>query len=653
VVKLTKQQRKKKRKRKSSLKNKHGTSAPRQQPWVAPKMKFFKMPKLLPDDLSWEQRLEIFRDIGKQAEEKFDQKYPQIEAWFHDYDPLYLLSFCSFWFVSQLEGIDVELTGKLSFYPYYLEIMQAFSLAQNRALVVKPLLSDAQRLKQEMNEIGEVIKFRLWNIPQKVTTEDEMNSYFLRTDMMLQTIAVRNWAYPYQMRRVVLSLASSIKEAFKSFYEMDPVDLMQLLFDLTDERTDLLNEHINKLRTCYRAGNYKEVIESYNSAFPENVPIEGADVEDIWIRAGKKKRNLVAMLVTHADLKLDRIYSFTLDHAQLLLKTKVPNDVLERLLDRLSFQFGDLKNFNKDYIVLSNPVLNQPFIRVAKRNYFSVIWGVMSHIALDLLEDLIWANESMKNAYTEAKADFLELEVEQLFRTAFPNASVMQGNLWTDNQTGQVYENDLMVLLDNFALVIEVKSGVITDPARRGAPKRLFETLRGLIEEPSEQALRFINHLEKNQGEHLFKTNRGVINAIDSRRIKYYIPLGVTLSNLGSIGSNLKKLIKSKVTNRKLEELAPSISLTDLESIFELLPLEVQKIHYFARRREFEAHMEYEGDELDLLAFYLDNGFNIGNTEYARDTTINIIIKSKELDPYFVGTREGKSVVNTKLRSIK
>jgi hypothetical protein len=359
------------------------------------------------------------------------------------------------------------------------------------------------------------------NIPQEVTTEDELNAYLLRTDMMEQTTAVRNWAYPHQIKRVVFSLATSIKEAFKSFYGVDPVDLMQLLFDLTDERNDLLNSHIDKLRTCYRASNYKDIIEAYNTVFPENVRIEGAAIEEIWTRAGKKKQNLVEMLVTHADLKLNGIYSFTLEHAQSLLKTKVPDDVLERLLDRLSFQFGDLKDFNKEHIVLGNPVLSRPFIRVAERSYFSAIWGVMSHIALDLLEDLVWTNESMRNAYTDAKADFLELEVEQLFRKAFPNASVQRGSQWKDNQTGQGYENDLTVVIDNFALVVEMKSGVVTDPARRGAPKRLFETLRELIEEPSEQALRFIDHLERNQGELLFKKKSGAINAIDSRKIKY------------------------------------------------------------------------------------------------------------------------------------
>jgi hypothetical protein len=653
MVRLTKQQRRERRKRKRLESKKRGAATPRQTPWVAPKMKFFEMPRLLPDDLPMEKRLGILRRIGIQAKERFDLKYPQIAAWFRDYDPLYLLSFCATYFVSQPEGVDPEVSEKLVFYHHYIEIMQAFALAQERALTVKPLLEDASRLEQDMHDIGEAMSLRLLNIPQELTAGDELNAYHLRSEMMAQTTAIRNWAYPHQMKRVVFSLATSIKDAFKSIYGMDPVDLVQLIFDLTEEREDLLNAHIDKIRTCFNASNYRAIIEAYNAAFPENVRIEGAAIEEIWTRAGKKKRNLVGMLATHADLKLDRIYSFTLEHAQSLLDAKVPDDVLERLLDRLSYQFGDLEDFNKEYIILGNPVLSRPFIRFAERSYFSAIWGIMPHIALGVMEDLVWANESMRNVYTAAKADYLELEVERLCRTAFPNASVHRGSLWTDKQTGKDYENDLTVVLDNFALVVEAKSGVVSDPAKRGAPKRLFETLRELIEEPSEQALNFIHHLERNQEEHSFKTKHTAINLIDSRRIKYYIPLGVTFSNLGLIGSNLKKLIRAKVVNKQLEELAPSISLTDLEVIFEILPLEVQKVHYLARRREFEAHMEYEGDELDLLGFYLDNGFNIGNKEYTRDLVINMTLKSKELDPYFAGTSEGKRVVQPELAMTK
>ena len=81
--------------------------------------------------------------------------------------------------------------------------------------------------------------------------------------------------------------------------------------------------------------------------------------------------------------------------------------------------------------------------------------------------------------------------------------------------------------------------------------------------------------------------------------------------------SNLKDLIEAGITNKSLPELAPVINLTDLMAIFEILDLQSEKVHYLGRRREFDAHLRFHGDELDVLAFYLDHGFNIGEAEFS------------------------------------
>jgi hypothetical protein len=277
----------------------------------------------------------------------------------------------------------------------------------------------------------------------------------------------------------------------------------------------------------------------------------------------------------------------------------------------------------------------------------------MPHTLLGLLENFIWEHEGLKKKYSNLRSKYLEDEIARLFSSGFPNASIYRGSLWHDPETGKDFENDLLVLIDSFAIIVEAKSGSISDPARRGAPDRLSRTLRELIEDPSEQALRFMALLKTNKGQRSFPTKQGAYNTFDNSKINYYVPLGVTLSHLGTIGSDLKKLIEAKIVDKKLEELAPSISVTDLESIFELLTLEAEKIHYIARRREFEAHVAYEADELDLLGFYLDNGFNIGDREYSQDFFLNMTLKSKELDPYFVATSEGISVPKPELAMTK
>lgn len=59
--------------------------------------------------------------------------------------------------------------------------------------------------------------------------------------------------------------------------------------------------------------------------------------------------------------------------------------------------------------------------------------------------------------------------------------------------------------------------------------------------------------------------------------------------------------------------------------------------------------MNYVGDELDLLAFYLKTGFWVAEAEGA-GYFLSLILMSKELDPYFIGRADGAAVTKPRLR---
>lgn len=650
MTRKTKEQRRKGRKDKELRRQKQQQEerGKRLSPWEAPKMRMFQLPKLLRDDVPLTKRLDFMRAIGREAEERFATLYPQTARWVTEYDPVYVLSMCACYLIASPEGVDREATGELEFHHHYLELLQALALCQPRNRSAQPLRDEMRRLKAHMQELGENMSLRSLNIPEQLKSEEEISGYRLRTDMMSQTTAVRNWAYMHQMTKVLLELSRSVGPAFKAIYGVAPQSFFSMLLQIAEEAEDRLNDHIAKIRRCAAERDYQAMIRAYNDAFPENIPITEEQASRMWKEIGKKRTNLLSMLVMHADLKLESVYSFSLDRALALVDEGTSRDALKALLEKISLRFGDLADANKEHFVLSNPVHDRPFISLGDDIYFSAVWGVLPHLLLDILEDLVWENKDLQDLYTKSKAHYLEDELERVVRAGFPNGQVFTGSTW-QTDTGVTYENDLTLVIDSFAIVFEAKSASVSDPARRGAPSRLAETLRELIESPSEQALRFIDRLKGEPSVHKFKTKRGVVNEINSGAIKHYIPIGVTLLHLGMIASNIKKLIAAGIVDKKLEELAPSISITDLESVFELLTREVEKVHYLARRREFEAHMNYEGDELDLLGFYMDNGFNIGDTEYTQDVILNMLLKSKELDPYFIGSREGLAVPKPRL----
>jgi len=643
------QQKKRQAKARALRERREATKQEHHKPWTVPKMKLFELPPLFKDDVPREKRLEILRGIGRASRTKFDELYPLTVKWVTEFDPVYVLSMCAVYFIASPEGIDREAVGELDFYHHYIELLQAFALCQPRNHTARPLLGEMGALKEHLQAVGQHMSMRYFDIPPHVSTEEHLSAHHLRTEMMIQTIAVRNWTYLFQLKRILADLSTRIEQRFSDVYGVHPGRFFEMLFRLATECEEKLNTHIEKVRSFGRMRNYKEVIAAYNRAFPENESIEGQNINLIWERAGKKRSNLISMLMTHSDLKLESIYSFTLDNAHNLIGAGTDRTALNALLERIAYKFGALATHNREHFVLDNPVLSRPLISLGRDRYFSAVWGALPHFAFDILEDLVWQDDDLRVMYTKAKANYVEDELERILRDGFPHGKVLRGSLWRD-PTGVEFENDLTVVIDSFALVFEAKSASVSDPAKRGAPERLAYTLRELIEAPSDQALRFIEFLKTNPTTHSLGTKRGDTNVIDSHVIKHYVPIGVTLSQLGFIGSNLKNVIAAGIVSKRLEDLAPSINLTDLESIFELLPLEIEKVHYLARRREFEAHMNYEGDELDLLSFYLDNGFNIGNAEYDQKLALNIGLKSKELDPYFIGSREGKPVEKPHLR---
>ena len=114
--------------------------------------------------------------------------------------------------------------------------------------------------------------------------------------------------------------------------------------------------------------------------------------------------------------------------------------------------------------------------------------------------------------------------------------------------------------------------------------------------------------------------------------------------------TNLRNLAESRISDRDVPELAQVVSLTDLMVIFEVLDLQSEKVHYLFRRRELGARMRLHGYELDVLAFYLDRGFNIEEVEFSGNNFVDIKLMSKQLDPYFVGQMFGVAVDKPALR---
>jgi hypothetical protein len=624
------------------------------KPYEVVKRNFISFENPFPEDIPFEKRLEIIIEIGNKSKDEYEKEYEKILSYFKEYDSLYLCSFCAYYFVRNEEGIDREaIDGHLDFPPFYLEILQCIALMSEKVISAKPLNEKIFDFESTIKKLNKSQSASYFKLAEKATSQEDVSAIMLRTEMMVHTLAIRNWAYIHQMNEITLELGNLVEPLFKDEIGFKPSHLLDLLTGIIELTEKKLNNHRKKTHSFITPKKYDDVFAKYEEAFPHVDKTDVAKREKIWSLVRKNLKNLKAMFLAHSDYFLSDVYSHSITEVSNHLSNKLSEIEVSNILNKLSYYLGELSAINKDFIFLDNPVHLKPFVRMNGEKYFSIIPHMFSHIALDILETFISQNSKINNQYTSVKGNYLEDKVEKLMRKSFPKAQIYKGSLWSRQDDVKLYENDLIVLIEEFAIIIECKSGTVSPPAKRGAPERLFKTMKELVVEPSEQAIRFQNFLKENPKLHELKTKSGTVNNIDSSKIRYYIPLGVTLSNLGSIGCNLKKLISAKIISHKLSELAPSISYTDLEIIFEILTTQAEKIHYLSRRREFEAHVNFQGDEMDLFGFYLDNGFNIGETEFDENFHIDLTLKSKELDPYFIGKHRNVEVEKPALQKTK
>lgn len=275
------------------------------------KLKYFQITSPFPPEMPREERLNVLREIGKQASEAIDRELPLLSKWFVEFDAVYLLSYLAFYHVAQPEGRDAELVEERPFFHHYIEILQAFALRQQRSHKVQPLLERAGELLEKVKQIGELLQLKHFEIPPDLAMDEDLVAHQLRTSMMSQTTAMRNWAYLHQQKRVVLDLASRVRKEFLQRHDIDPVSMFEMLFSLIHDVEDKLNAHRSKVQSAISGKTPAEIVDSYNVAFPENVPVDDEGAKEIGDRSGKDLNVLRAMLICHADLRLDDVYSFS------------------------------------------------------------------------------------------------------------------------------------------------------------------------------------------------------------------------------------------------------------------------------------------------------------------------------------------------------
>ena len=643
------------RRSRRKFKTKRNRGSIRQSPYEAVKMELRPMPNPL-QHLSVKERRDAFREIGRTAKKDFKEKFPQLLPWFDEFDALYLLSYCCLYFLADFEGIDREATdGRLDFYPNYLEILQALALSRSRSMSNKPMLDRATELRNLMSDVTSAFQLRSYDLPEEISDLENRKRFVLFL-LQSETAAIRNPAYSHQSRKYIKKLTSRLPSVFAQIYQVDPNQLIDGLYTLVDQVEVRLNLHLHSLANFRKEKTWQKVWEVYVEEFPmaSTNPTSLSEGRRLWDLSRENLDVMKDTLQLHSDLLLPAIFEFTLDEFATMYGDSAKKDELRVVLDAWSYEFGDLKDDDPEHFILTNPVLKRPIVKLDGDVYFFPLTNILGHILPMMMETLVRkAGNKSIGKYNRAKADLLESETHEHFKRRFPTAQILRGSQWSDGVESKVFENDLLIIIDRFAIVIECKSGAVDAPARRGGEYRVVDTLKNLVVDAADQAGRFIKFLSENPGAHEFATRQGRTNVLDNSFVEHYVPLSITHEDLGAVSGNLQMCVEAGLIDSLRNSLIPSMSIHDLEVILTVLENEVEVLHYLTRRAELEQQVRYLGDEGDLLAFYLDTGFNLGDAENSGRYSLNLMLKSKELDPFFTARERGIAVEKPRRRLTK
>lgn len=579
-----------------------------------------------------EELIKSLIQLGEQNKIDFSIKLIEIKKLFVTLEPLQALSSLSMYGLTS----SVDDKGNIShgylgeqFNQSHVELAQAlFLMIGLNESQARPTPENIEQLFNLLPELSDSFHIQRFVELGKEKPEEDKGILAIQEELRLHTQMVRNWSYLSRVIDITTRLCKPCDKMFEVTAGLSATDIINLFILLIKRVEDKCNYRISHLREVMREKTINGLITAYYKMNPHFIDTED-EFKELIAKQSLKREQVISMLVQHSDLSLPQIYMFTVDEISKL--TGYSPVGLNQLLELLSLDFGDEIFKDEGHIFLANPVWTKPIINLGNGKYFCPMPQIFFSYIFQILEGLISGDTKRESIWADRRSKFLEVEICNLFKKSFPGCEIEAAYKWKDGAVE--YENDLLVKVDSHLIIVEAKSHSISSPALRGATKRVKKHVEEILLDPSMQSLRLANRIIEAKAD--IRNFASILQnfPFDISQIQNVLRLSVTLEDFAALQTSIHHF-KSAGWIPQEHIIAPCILLADLEVVFDTLETKAHKIHYLKRRSDIEANMSYKGDELDLLGFYLDTGFNIGLTEHS-NTHLILTSASKEVDAYY------------------
>lgn len=282
-------------------------------------------------------------------------------------------------------------------------------------------------------------------------------------------------------------------------------------------------------------------------------------------------------------------------------------NIFIKFLDFLSVEFGeqypDFNNPSDKNILFEKPII--------KTNGFyycpsiQLLWDHHVYFSTMLKAELI-NNTQIGKRYKKLKSDYLEDKTVEFLKRIFPPNNVYCNLYYYPKNTVQT-ETDVLVQHGNVILIFEAKTGELSDPALRGAPKSLLNDFTKLIGKAYSQGKRtsdFIlneehaNFYDKKKKHLLCQINKG------SRKINF-VKCSITLYPLRALATNIEDLNTLNLFPEGEHPLY--LSIFDLDILTRFITNGSILIDYLNKRIQHRNNNPFASSEIEFLYNYLES----------------------------------------------
>ncbi|MEP3246754.1 MAG: hypothetical protein ABJN40_22875 [Sneathiella sp.] len=578
---------------------------------------------------------EAMLEAARSAAKEYPDLLETIKNNFSDrYPPQALSAFCSYGsagFISTTGKQTEALTGILQ---HHCELLQALLLTVSQDdWGGKPITPDAMEvLFETMPKLSDT--FFMQRILEGETVsddEEEKTARSLQERVRMHTHTVRNWGYFDQVVQTSRELYASLDQKFLKSYGFSATDLIDTLFMIQAEAEERMSVQFDLLRKVLRGQTVAKIVERYFRLVPNLVG--SADEMLSGLPTDITREQMSGLLMAHLDLRLVDTRLFTLEGVA--DSTGKPKEVILAILGVLSFEPGALKDAKPEFLFLNNPVWERPVISLDNGFLVPLPQAAFSHI--HRIMERLAREAGLEAALQKRRAGFLEGSLEDLFRKALPDANFYPAFKW--KQDGQQFENDLVVVIDRVVVIAEAKSHYLTPSGLRGAPDRVKRHVQDLVLSPSTQSHRLEKLITAARSGDEDANKLLTAKGIEADKADRVIRLSVTLYDLSVLSASEQDFKKIGWVPKE-HSVAPSILISDLRCVADILDNPILFLHYLSERSHVQKSFDLLGDELDFLGLYMNSAFNLAALAGEADL-FNASGMSSTIDEYYEAVSAG------------